>query len=195
MANTNYVLSKIKIEGALQDVLANTNGEHVTVTYENKETTLTSALASIIAKIAAVPTSDNVDSKISAAIDGLIDGAPETYDTLKEIATYISEHEEVVTALNNAIGTKVDKEDGKGLSAEDFTTALKTKLDNLPEITSTDVSNWNNKADKSVATTTANGLMSAADKTRLDGIRGVRFGTEVPADLQDGELFIAIVSE
>ncbi len=44
------------------------------------------------------------------------------------------------------------------------------------------------------ATTTANGLMSAADKTRLDGIRGVRYGAEPPADMQDGELFVRVVS-
>ncbi len=53
-------------------------------------------------------TSD-VDSKISAAKSELIGGAPETYDTLKEIADYITDHKDVETALNTAIGKKADK--------------------------------------------------------------------------------------
>ncbi len=47
---------------------------------------------------------------------------------------------------------------------------------------------------QSTATGTAKGLMSAADKARLDGLRGVRCGTEVPADMQDGELFVRVVN-
>ena len=78
-------------------------------------------------------------------------------------------------------GGKVDKVEGKGLSTEDFTTALKEKLEALPESIAE-------------ATTEKAGLMSAADKARLDGIRGVRYGTEVPADMKDGELFIRVVS-
>lgn len=59
-------------------------------------------------KLATLATTEAMNTAISAAIDELIDGAPDTYDTLKEIATYISEHEEVVTALNAAIGNKAD---------------------------------------------------------------------------------------
>ena len=81
------------------------------------------------------------------------------------------------------------------MSAEDFTAALKAKLEALPAITAEDVENWNNKADKSTATATSAGLMSAEDKTRLDGLRGVRYGTEPPADMQNGELFVRVVSE
>ncbi len=52
------------------------------------------------------------------------------------------------------------------------------------------------KAGTAVATAEANGLMSAADKSRLDSIRGVRYGTEDPnpADMLDGELFVKVVS-
>lgn len=59
--------------------------------------------------LTARPTTDAMNSAISTAIDALIDGAPETYNTLKEIADYISSHEEVVDALNAAIGAKADK--------------------------------------------------------------------------------------
>lgn len=182
MESTKYILEKIKIEGVLQDIIAKSSAENVTVTYNGTEMTLAAALTAIYTSVTSLPTSDGVDSKISAAIDGLIGGAPETYDTLKEIADYIAAHKDVSDALSEAIGKKVDKVEGKGLSTEDFTTALKTKLEGLPE---------------SIVEATAEtaGLMSAADKTRLDGIRGVRYGTEAPADMKDGELFVRIVSQ
>ena len=74
---------------------------------------------------------ENIVQYVERKIDELIGGAPGTYDTLKEIADYIAEHEDVTEALNEAITSK---------------------------------------ADKTAATTTAAGLMSAADKTKLDGV-------------------------
>ena len=68
------------------------------------------------------------DAQIAEKISNLINGAPQTLDTLKEIADEISENEGVVETLNAAIGNKVDKVAGKGLSEEDFTSAEKTKL-------------------------------------------------------------------
>ena len=83
--------------------------------------------------------------------------------------------------IKTLAGGKVDKVEGKGLSTEDFTTALKEKLEGLPESIAE-------------ATTEKAGLLSAADKARLDGIRGVRYGTEAPADMKDGELFVRVIS-
>lgn len=57
-------------------------------------------------------------SDINTAISNLVDGAPETLNTLNKLA--------------QALGNKVDKVAGKGLSTEDFTTDLKNKLMNLP---------------------------------------------------------------
>lgn len=67
------------------------------------------------------------DTKIA----DLINGAPETLDTLKEVADAIQENETIVDALNAAIGNKVDKVAGKGLSTKDFTAELKAKLDGI----------------------------------------------------------------
>ena len=195
MANTNFVLSKIMVGGEIRDIIAKTTGKHTTVVWKETETTLDSALASIIAELSGQASGEAVDAKISAAIDELIGGAPETYDTLKEIADYIESHKDVVTALNEAIGNKVNKIDGKGLSAEDFTAALKAKLEAMPAITAAQVEAWNGKADKTVASSTADGLMSKEDKARLDGLRGVRYGTDIPADMKEGELFIRVVEE
>lgn len=194
MANTKYVLEKIKLEGELRDLLVRSNAENVAVSYNGKDTTLAAALAEIYMSVASLPTSEGVDGKISAAIDKLIGGAPETYDTLKEIADYIAAHKDVSDALTAAIGSKVDKAEGKGLSTEDFTTALKAKLESLPSITAGQVEAWNGKAGTTVASAEADGLMSKEDKARLDGLRGVRYGEEVPADMQNGELFVRVVS-
>lgn len=192
--NTKYLLEQIKLEGQLHELLVKTNGENTVVTWKDKETTLTAALADIFASLTDISTGKEVDAKISAAVDALIAGAPETYDTLKEIAEYIANHEDASTALNAAIGNKVDKEEGKGLSAEDFTTALKTKLEAMPAITEEQMAAWDAKADKSAATAEADGLMSKEDKARLDGLRGVRCGAKPPADMKDGELFVRVVS-
>lgn len=54
-------------------------------------------------------TSTQMQTAISTAKSEIIGGAPETYDTLKEIADYIATHASVETALNAAIGNKADK--------------------------------------------------------------------------------------
>lgn len=74
---------------------------------------------------------DYTDEKIS----GLVDGAPEAMDTLKELADAISANSDIMTALQSAIGDKVDKVTGKGLSSEDYTTEEKTKLSGLSNYT------------------------------------------------------------
>lgn len=66
-------------------------------------------------------------------ISELIDSAPETLDTFKEIADAFAEDQEVLDALNGAIGNKVDKIQGKGLSSNDFTSEDKNKLSTIEE--------------------------------------------------------------
>ena len=139
-----------------------------------------------------MPTTETVEGLISAAIDDLIDGAPATYDTLKEISDWISTHTSEYEALIAAIAGKVDKVEGKGLSTEDYTTAEKTKLAGidagannytLPTATASalggikvganlaiDSSTGVLSGDYSAATTSAAGLMSSTDKAKLDGI-------------------------
>ena len=47
MANTKAILSKVKVDGELRDLIAKSDGENVTVTYNGKEQTLSAALAEI----------------------------------------------------------------------------------------------------------------------------------------------------
>lgn len=76
----------------------------------------------------AVAAETNANSYTDVQIANLINGAPTTLDTLGEIAEAMAENESVVVALDSAIGNKVDKETGKGLSTNDYTTTEKTKL-------------------------------------------------------------------
>lgn len=59
--------------------------------------------------LSARPTTEAMNTAISTAISNLIDGAPETYDTLKEIAAYIASDKTAMEVLNAAIGNKADK--------------------------------------------------------------------------------------
>ncbi|EET60360.1 hypothetical protein BRYFOR_07556 [Marvinbryantia formatexigens DSM 14469] len=70
----------------------------------------------------------NIVQYVNKKISDLIGGAPETYDTLKEIADYIASHKNVADALNAAVGNKVNKVEGKGLSTNDYTNEEKSKL-------------------------------------------------------------------
>lgn len=188
-----YILEKIKIDGELAELLSSTNGENVQVTYNGGTTTLTSALASLVAEVAALPDNAAVASAVNERVNELINGAPAAYDTLKEIADYIAADKTAAAAVTSSLAGKVDKVSGKGLSTNDFTTALKDKLDSMAAVTQAEKTAWNAKADTTVATSKANGLMSKADKARLDGLRGVRYGTSAPSDMADGELFVKVV--
>lgn len=132
MANlVKQAIAKAKIEDQIVELMV--KSQITNVYMEDGVTTLASKLADILSAIDDKADSTAVTAEIKAAIDDLIGGAPETYDTLKEIAEYIAAHEEVVDALNEAIGNKVSKEEGKGLSANDFTDALKEKLESIPD--------------------------------------------------------------
>ena len=93
MAAKNVIL-QMKIEEVLYDLLPKTIAAQVIVDDGTQET-LATRLASIMSKLDGIVDSSTIDSKISTAIDGLIDGAPGTYDTLKEIADYIASHEAI----------------------------------------------------------------------------------------------------
>ena len=80
-------------------------------------------------------TVDNVDAKIAA----LVDSAPETLDTLAEVAQAIKDNETVVTALNSAIGSKADKS-AVPTSLSQLTTDSTHRL-----VTDAEKSTWNSK--------------------------------------------------
>ena len=65
---------------------------------------------------------------VNTMINSIIDGAPEAYNTLKEIADYIAQDQSAGASILAALGNKVDKEAGKGLSSNDYTNIDKGKV-------------------------------------------------------------------
>lgn len=70
---------------------------------------------------------------VTQKISELVNSAPETLDTLNELAAALNNDSNFATTIITQLGTKVDKVEGKQLSTEDFTAALKTSLESLPE--------------------------------------------------------------
>ena len=66
------------------------------------------ALLAELVVLAGSTDEETVKGYISEAISDLIDGAPETYDTLKELADWISSHQETYTALATLVASKQD---------------------------------------------------------------------------------------
>lgn len=52
-----------------------------------------------------------VDKAVNKVKDDIIDGAPEAYDTLKEMSDYIASHESVKDGLLTQIGSKANAND------------------------------------------------------------------------------------
>ncbi len=94
-----------------------------------------------------------VKSYVDTKVAGIVESAPETLNTLNELAAALGDDPNFATTVATQSGTTVDKVDGKGLSTNDYTTAEKEKLAGITTVT-----------------TSQDGLMSAADKSKLDGI-------------------------
>lgn len=110
---------------------------------------------------------NNALSSAKTYTDGKIDaivgtGASTTLDTIGEISKAIEEHQDVTDALNSAIGNKVDKISGKGLSTNDYTTTEKNKLAGIAE--------GANKYTLPSAGSSLGGVKSGGDVTITDGI-------------------------
>ena len=127
-------------------------------------------------------------------IQNVIGAAPAALDTLQEIGKALNNDPDFAATMTAQLATKVDKITGKGLSTEDYSTTEKSKLAGIetgankyvhpsthaPSIITQDVNNrfvtdaekavWSGKASTATVTTTANGLMSSADKMKLDGV-------------------------
>lgn len=218
MASKN-VLLQMKIEDVLTDILVQTGSDNVIVdTATNK--TLTTRLSEIVAQIKNVQDTATSETQIkgwiSEAISALINGAPETYDTLKEIADYISSNQTAVEALNSVIGSKVDKVAGKGLSANDFTNALKTKLEGIStgaNKTEKSTTNGNIKINGNEVTVYTHPTSAGNKHIPAGGTLGqvlqnngsgsaewadhkaiVKSGASAPKDLVNNELFFKILS-
>lgn len=216
MANVKYYLEKVKLEGQLVDILAKSNGENVTVTYNGEEQKLSEALVKIYAGIGSLPTTENVNALIQTAISQSghahfekAESVPEAENAQENVLYLVlnkkTQHYDIYAKVGDKVelldDTTVDlsgyatKEDVETLTEAVNTKADASALTAAVERIGAVETSVDTKADKTVATAEADGLMSAADKKRLDAFRGVRCGTEIPEDMLDGEIFVKVVSE
>lgn len=182
------------IEGVLTELMVKTDADNV---YIDENTTVAAKLSEIIASLNLRAKSEDVTAEIQAAINALIGGAPETYDTLKELADYIATHEDVVDALNAAIGDKASK---------DTVTAIQNTINGLGALSKKDkVSEADlEKAVQDKLNAASQGNHSHANKAVLDGITGAKVAewdgkskvhvqATRPADLKNGDVWIQTV--
>lgn len=129
-------------------------------------------------------TSAQADAAISTAINALIAGSPGALDTLNELAAAMGDDPNFATTVTNALANKVDKITGKGLSTEDFTTVLLTKLNGIA--TGAQVNN--------ISAANATDLTDAGDTAlhyhAADRNRANHTGTQLAATISD---FVATV--
>jgi hypothetical protein len=78
-----------------------------------------------IPSVEGLATTEYVDEHIAA----MVDSAPETLNTLNELAAALGDDPNFATTVATEIGKKVDKVNGKGLSTNDFTDDYKSKVD------------------------------------------------------------------
>lgn len=84
-------------------------------------------------------------TEVAKAVEEIIAGAPEDLDTLKEVADALTVVDQAIVRIEQALSGKVDKEAGKGLSANDYTDADKKKADFLTVTQKTNLDEIRNK--------------------------------------------------
>ncbi len=113
-------------------IIVNTNGTTASVSVKGLGSAAYTNSTAYDAKGAADTALANAKTYTDGKIDAIIgEGASTTLDTIGEISKAIEEHQDVTDALNSAIGNKVDKVSGKGLSTNDYTTTEKNKLSGI----------------------------------------------------------------
>ena len=212
-----------KIGGVLKDLMVKTSADQVFI---DDSTTLAAKLTELVealdGKAAAThthtqadvtglddaltarPTTEAMNAAISTAISGLINGAPETYDTLKEIADYIDAHQDVVDALNASIGSKADA--SVVATLQETVKAIKTVTDSLGALATKDsvAESDLDEALKAKINAAAEGNHSHDNKTVLDGITAdlvtawngksaIYYSATQPIGLAEGDLWVQLI--
>lgn len=119
----NLILTK-KLNNVVYELMVKTHSDMV---YVNDEVTLTEKLSEITDLL----TNFNGDySKLKETFIDVLHGAPETFNTFKEVWDYVNINNNPKSALIQLIESKQTAEEGKGLSTNDFTDVMYEKLKN-----------------------------------------------------------------
>lgn len=124
-------------------------------------------------------------------IADLINGAPTTLDTLKEIADAMEENEDVVDALEESIGNKANQAE------------LDTHTGNdIIHVTTSEKNTWNNKVNASVfglqmtsGTILSNCINSGENIKTMFVVTGSYEPSDYPSDLKGKEAYIIYVGD
>ena len=117
--NDKKIILKKSFNGLINNLLI---GSHTDIVKDSDGNTLTD----ILKKFA----TNNDLNELKDSFNSLVENAPELYDTLREIGDWIEDHQDIYINLMNSLSNKVDKVEGKGLSTNDFTNELNSKLTN-----------------------------------------------------------------
>lgn len=137
------------------DLTINSSTRKVNITVPTKTSDLTndSGFLTQHQSLNGLATETYVNTKVA----GIVNSAPETLDTLNELAEALGNDPNFATTMATELGKKVDKVTGKGLSTNDYTTTEKNKLAGI-------ATNANNYS-LPVASTTLGGVKSGTDIT------------------------------
>jgi hypothetical protein len=75
--------------------------------------------------------SNKIIDYIAIELAKIVNSSPEQLDTIKELADALGDDANFATTITNALGNKVDKVEGKGLSTNDYDVDSKAKVDKL----------------------------------------------------------------
>lgn len=120
-------LQTIMLGGRFDDNIKKTNDNFSELQLNKAEKSEIPTKASQLANDSGFQTAQQVADAIAA----LVDSAPDTLDTLNELAEALGNDPNFAATITNMIAQKVDKVEGKQLSTEDYTTAEKEKLEDL----------------------------------------------------------------
>lgn len=128
------LLYDTNLEGFSTGLAFNEDGtfnEDYYLIFEEENADVLNTIQKLANKYDIFTTVENVNDIVDKKVAKLVNSAPETLDTLGELAQVLKENNTVVEALNSSITNKVDKVEGKQLSTNDYTNEEKTKLSNL----------------------------------------------------------------
>jgi hypothetical protein len=137
--------------------------------------------------------SSMIKSSVYNAIKGVIADAPETFDTLKEIADWVDTHEDLYTILKSIAEQNSSKLSEVELLAVDGSNIFISHKDNSVEIDYKTINGGGGFVAIPAATTEKAGVMSAQDKVDLNAsihhcvVENLEDGVDLSFDKNDGD--------
>lgn len=121
---SKYTILTKKIDNIMYELFVKTHSDMV---YVNDTTTLTETLVQLSDLLT---DSKKTESELREDYNKLTNGAPESFNTFKEVWDYVNVNGDPKSELIQLIEKKQNAQEGKGLSTHDFTDLLYEKLTN-----------------------------------------------------------------